>query len=237
MENSHREHKNPLVSIIIPCRNIDDYTRRCLVYCDKLEYRNFEVVLLTDWACAGLPAIKRNFGMSLSKGDFLAFIDSDAYPASDWLTRAVYYLTTFKRYTAVCGPGIIPYDAPLLEKASDLVLKFLPYNYRVTPKNPRLVAEYPTFNLIVRKKNAPQFSPYLTGEDSLFCRQLKGEILYAPDVIVYHNRRPLFKPFINQISTYGRHRGHLIRLAILGWLSVLIFYPINFIKGLFKEKL
>jgi hypothetical protein len=146
-----------------------------------------------------------------------------------------------KEVVAVCGAGILPPDASLREKATDLVLRLLPYAYRVIPRKQRVVAEYPTFNLVVKKEFIPKggFKHYLTGEDSLFCRELtkSGVIIYNPEIVVYHNRRPLFVPFIRQISTYGLHRGHLIGLAILGWLSVWLFYPANFVKGLLKRRL
>ena len=221
-----------LVSIIIPCVNIDDNTRRCLVYCDNLP-NNKEIILVTDLVCPGLPATKRNWAMGRAKGSILAFIDSDAYPAHDWLSNGLIHLSA--GFAGVCGPGICPPDAPLLEQATDLVLKCLPYGYRVTPRKQRVVAEFPTFNLIVKKDKAPQFKNYLTGEDSLFCRELQGLILYDPKILVYHHRRPLFKPYWKQISTYGWHRGHLIRLALLGWLSTWIVYGKNFIKGLTRR--
>jgi hypothetical protein len=168
--------------------------------------------------------------MKQAKGEVFAFIDSDAYPSMDWLNNAF----TFLRVSpAVCGPGILPIDSPLLEQACDLVYQWLPYSYRVVPKSQRIVAEYPTFNLIVWKDKSPTFKPYLTGEDTLFCREIKEGILYDPSILVYHSRRPLFKPFWKQVATYGQHRGHLIRLAVLGWLSVLFVYGGNFLCGFF----
>jgi glycosyltransferase involved in cell wall biosynthesis len=235
MEDSDGVNKNT-VSIIIPCRNIDEYTRRCLVYCDKLDYPNKEIMLITDWVCPGLPATKRNWAMDRAKGEVIAFIDSDAYPAIDWIESSLNYLNA--GYIGVCGPGILPNDAPLLEKAADLVLKLLPFSYRVTPKKARLVTDYPTFNLIVKKTDI-RFKPYLTGEDTLFCEEISnnGKILYSPYVVVFHNRRPLFKPYIKQITTYGKHRGYLVKLALLGLLTTAYFYTIAFIAGFFLNNL
>jgi hypothetical protein len=171
--------------------------------------------------------------MERAKGEILAFIDSDAYPSYDWLTNALVYLPLC---AGVCGPGVLPPDAPLLEQAADLTYRLMPYAYRVTPQKQRIVAEFPTFNLIVWKDKAPKFKSYLTGEDSLFCRELKGSILYDPSILVYHNRRPLFKSFAKQVSTYGYHRGILIGLAFMGILITAYCYTTNFIYGLFKRK-
>ena len=231
MENADREHQS-LVSIIIPCREIDDYTRRCIRKCESL-LENKEIIVVTDRECPGYPALKRNWAMDRAKGDIYAFIDSDAFPSSGWLYNALHFLQSFD---AVCGPGVIPNDAPIREVAADLVFRWLPYSYRVVRGKPGMVAEYPTFNLIVRKEAATPFDNYLTGEDSLFCRRIRGGIFYHPDILVYHHRRHLFKPLWKQVGTYGRHRGNFIKLALLAWISSVFTYSFNFIIGFFKRR-
>ena len=41
--------KKTLVSIIIPCKNVDDYTRECIEYCKRLDNAAFEILLLPDY--------------------------------------------------------------------------------------------------------------------------------------------------------------------------------------------
>ena len=97
--------KNPLVSIIIPCKNIDDYSRECIGYCEQLAFESYEIILLPDDSPEEIikgvkviatgsvsPGRKRNIGVANSRGEFCAFIDSDAYPRRDWLTNALQYL-------------------------------------------------------------------------------------------------------------------------------------------------
>lgn len=219
-------------SIIIPCREIEDNAKRCIKYCKWLPVDK-EIIVVPDFMCAGFPSTKRNWAMQRAKGDYYAFIDSDAYPAFDWLTNALYHL---KYHPAVCGPGVLPPDAPIHEKIADNVLRFMPYSYRVIPRKARVCAEFPTFNLIVHWDVATPFDDYLTGEDSLFCRRIKEGIYYTPDIVVFHSRRPLWRPFWKQVSTYGLHRGHFIRLALVGWLTINVTYVINFFRGFFRRK-
>lgn len=236
MEKFDRKHTHK-VSIIIPCREVDAHAKRCIQYCRLLPYReNYsrEIIIIPDSICPGFPATKRNYGMQIATGDIFAFIDSDAYPAKDWLDRAMEHL---QYHPAVCGPGVLPPDAPLHEKAADLVLQLMPYGYRVAPKKARICAEFPTFNLVVWRKAATPFENYLTGEDSLFCRKIKEGIYYSPDIIVYHSRRPLWRPFWKQVSIYGQHRGHFIRLALIGWISINFTYVLNFFRGLFMKEI
>ena len=94
----------PLVSIIIPCKEVDQYTKESIAGCKQLDYSNFEIILLPDSSIeiiAGVkviptgplsPGYKRNIGVKNAKGEFCAFIDNDAYPRSDWLANGLNYL-------------------------------------------------------------------------------------------------------------------------------------------------
>lgn len=221
-----------LVSVIIPCREVDNYVKRCVKYCEALHEKT-EILVIPDSVCPGYPAAKRNYAMKMAKGTVYAFIDSDAFPDSGWLRNALEHL---KEHDAVCGPGVLPHDAPLMEDVADMVYGFLPYSERVHPAKPRLLSEYPTFNLVVKKKVATPFDNYLTGEDTLFCRRIKSGIYYHPSILVFHHRRPAFKPLWKQVGTYGRHRGNFIKLALFAWISSVFTYTINFFIGFFKRR-
>lgn len=223
------------VSIIIPCRVIDYVTEKCVASCERTSYPYKEIIVVPDDVCLGYPATKRNWAMERAQGSVFAFIDSDTVVSYDWLHNALNYLR--KGYAAVCGPGVLAWEATIYDRAADAIYRVLPYSYRVTPRKKREVAEFPTFNLIVWKDKAVKFQPYLTGEDSLFCRALGGAILYHPSIMVYHQRRPLYRPLWRQVGTYGKHRGHFIRLALFGLISILWVYGTNFIKGFLRRKI
>ena len=222
-----------LVSVIIPTRTIDSYVERCVYYCQKLE-QDVEIIVVTDKECPGFPAAKRNWAMERAKGDIYAFIDSDAYPSQKWLKNALYWLQCFP---AVCGPGVLPPDAPWAERVADQVHKWMFCPYRVTQQVPRLVPWFPTFNLIVKKEVATKFDPYLTGEDDRFGLRIKDGIFYHPDILVYHNRRGAFRPLWKQFGTWGKTKGHFQRLALIAYFATLWTYALNFAKGFFSENI
>ena len=122
-----------LVSIIIPCKNVDDYTKECIEHCECLNYPNFETILLPDYSTEAIdgviiittgpvsPGAKRNIGVKNSSGEFCAFIDNDAYPRRDWLTNSVKLLQN-SDVAGVGGPGLTPETDDFMQKAGGYVL-------------------------------------------------------------------------------------------------------------------
>ena len=220
------------VSIIIPCRTIDIYAERCIEACERLP-EDGEILVVTDAECPGFPAGKRNWAMQRATGDVFAFIDSDAYPSQDWLKNALYWLQCFP---AVCGPGVLPPDAPFREHIADQVHKWVFCPYRVKPDKPRIVPWHPTFNLVVRREVATKFDSYLTGEDDKFCERIPGGIFYHPSILVYHNRRGAFRPLWKQFGTYARHKGAFVGMAAVAWVTTIFTYAINFMRGFWNRK-
>lgn len=204
----------PPVSIIIPCKDIDKFTKDCVNSCKQLNYEEYEIILLPDNASERMdgvrlistgpvtPGAKRNIGVSNSLGEICAFIDSDAYPRNDWLSNAVEY---FKgpQIAAVGGPGLTPEEDSFMQKASGFVLS----SHMVGNLSKRYKSEHVlesddihSCNLLMRKsilvKIGGWSEKYWPGEDTLICRAINGlgkKLIEAPDVVVYHHRRPLFR--------------------------------------------
>ena len=221
-----------LVSVIIPCRKIDADVKRCVDALNKLP-QNKEIIVVPDFMIPGLPATKRNWAMQQAKGEIYAFIDSDAYPSKQWLEKALFYLNCFQ---AVCGPGVLPPDAPYVEHIADAFHQMVFCPYRVKAKKAQIVSWFPTFNLIVKKEVASQFDNYLTGEDDKFGLAIKDGIFYHPDILVYHNRRGIFRPLWRQFGTWGRHKGAFVGMAAVAWVTTLAVYITNWAKGFITRR-
>jgi glycosyltransferase involved in cell wall biosynthesis len=96
---------NPLVSVIIPTFNRAELLKRAVNSVINQEYQNFEIIIIDDStkgnsenAVKGFPernikylkrkqresvAAKRNIGITLSKGTYIAFLDDD----DEWLPK------------------------------------------------------------------------------------------------------------------------------------------------------
>lgn len=191
---------------------------------------------------AGDPATKRNHAVNHLKKTagshpaVLAFIDSDAYPDKNWLKNAVKHLKS-KNVAAVCGPGLTPPTNTQNQKISGLVWSSFvstgPYRYRNHPSPSRFVDDYPSFNLIVKKKDFLAVNGFNTkfwpGEDTKLCldltRQLNKKILYHPSITVFHHRRPIWLPHLQQISRYGFQRGRFVKLFPQTSRRLTYFFP------------
>lgn len=201
-----------MITVIIPCRKAEE-AQLCVQKCRELSRKDIEVIVLTDdYTGKVSPATKRNIGIKKAQGEIIAFIDADAYPDKWWLNYVV------ENAGGWCGPGLIPPNSPMRERATDWILRCMPFNYRVSKKKVRYVDDYPTFNLIIPKKTFDLVGNFnentLTGEDSDLCQRITKlglKIVYIPQCIVYHKRRPLFLPFLKQVATYAIHRGNFFR--------------------------
>ncbi len=231
----------PIFSIIIPFKAPCAYLEESLPRIFELIERRFEVILLPDepMAAAGIydrpgivilptgavsPAVKRDIGAKEARGEFLAFIDDDAYPDPFWLSAALSAFREHPEAAAVGGPAVTPEDDPFWAKVSGAVFlsRFsggAPSRYLSIPPR-RFVDDWPTVNLIVRKADFEAVggfdNAYWPGEDTKFCLDLVNrtgrKILYLPELAVRHHRRPGLRKHLRQVGNYGLHRGHFARV-------------------------
>ena len=235
-----------LVSIIIPCKVVDNYTKECIDYCRHLDYPSFEIILLPDHPVQTMdgikviptgavsPGAKRNIGVKSSNGELCAFIDNDAYPRRDWLISALKLLAD-PQVGGVGGPGLTPETDGLLQKAGGYVLSsFMVGNLsrRYKTKSCFESDDIHSCNFIARKTVIEAAGgwneKYWPGEDTLMClaiKKLGKELIESSDVVVYHHRRALFRPHLKQVSRFGEHRGFFAKKFPENSAKLTYFFP------------
>lgn len=247
-------HLDALVSIIIPCRDVDDYAKECVKHCKELDYDNYEVILLPDDALKNVdgvkivptgpvtPGAKRNSGIANSHGEICAFIDSDAYPRKDWLRSVMKYFDD-PQVAAVGGPGLTPEEDSFMQRASGHVLS----SFMVGNISSRHKVEHSfesddihSCNFIARKTVLEEVGgwneKYWPGEDTLICLAIKKagkKLIEASDVVVHHHRRPLFVPHLKQVSRFGLHRGFFAKRFQGNSFKLTYFVPSLLVLSLF----
>lgn len=116
----------PLISVIIPVYNVEQYLQQCLESVIGQTYKNLEIILIDDGSTDNSPRIcddfasidnrivvihqhnaglssARNLGLDIMKGDYVSFVDSD-----DWIEKDMFstLLTTLREEgaeIAVCS--------------------------------------------------------------------------------------------------------------------------------------
>jgi GT2 family glycosyltransferase len=215
------------ISVIIPTINIDSLTIKCVsttraffpeanIYVisdlagneDKI--RNMAIIFITGPITI---SAKRNIGAIKSKDEILAFIDSDAFPSCEWLNSASRGFQEHAKIVALAGPNMSPPNEGLSELIVGKALqsRFCVLNAHLIKRkgNTQIIQHAPSCNFLIRR------SAYLDlggmdetlfgGEDLEFCNRLTkngGEILYIPEVLVFHKNRNL-KAFMKQRIAYG----------------------------------
>lgn len=233
-----------MVSIVIPFGKQSPYLDQCISHCFNQSYKNIEVILLPDGPLPAdetakfskynaklkiiptgpmLPAQKRNIGIENAKGEIVAFLDDDAYPTNSWLESALKIFAESDLIGAVCGPAVTPAEDNINQQISGLIyssyLASGVYRYRYVPDTRKEVDDYPTCNLLVKKKVLEEIggfnSHFWPGEDTKLCldivKRLNKKIIYSPEVLVYHHRRPIYRSHLKQVSAYGLHRGYFAK--------------------------
>lgn len=249
----------PLVSVVIvDYKRKNPYLTECLDHLLKQTFRNFEALLLTDYPVALRypklrkkyyghyvgPAVKRDDGAKLARGKIVAFIDDDAYPREDWLENIIKNFSD-EKVAAVGGPGVTPPNVALDEALSGWV-SASPLgggwyiSFRFLPGTKKDIDDYPSMNLTVRKADFLAVggfdSNYWPGEDTKLClditQRLKKRIVYDPNVVVFHHRRPLLVPHLRQHGNFGIHRGNFARILPETSLRFVYFAPSLMVLGL-----
>ncbi len=207
-----------------------------------LETPGLVTILPTGKELTG-PGEKRDLAIEKAGGEICAFIDDDAYPRPDWLRNAIAYFDD-PGVGAVGGPGITPPEDGLLEQASGAVyaspLGSGQALYRFVPRKGREVDDYPAYNLFARTETLRDIggfaSGFYGGEDTKLCIEIVNtgkKILYRPDVVVFHHRRPLLFGHLKQISNVGVHRGYFAKMYPETSWRLFYFLPSIVVVALF----
>lgn len=115
---------NPYVSVVIPVYNDPERLKMCLEALENQTYptRCYEVIVVDNGSDESIEGIvnqfgqavatyesrigsyaARNKGISLAKGDIIAFTDADCIPASDWIEKGVASLVSVSNCGLVAG--------------------------------------------------------------------------------------------------------------------------------------
>lgn len=135
------------ISVVIPCYNCEKYIKRCINSVIAQTFKNFEVVLINDGSTDETETVclffaeqhdnvhyypqenhgvsfSRKRGVTLARGRYIAFVDSDDYLENDYL-ETLYSAIKVNKCEMICCNSLdeADTDARYFIKQDELVLK------------------------------------------------------------------------------------------------------------------
>lgn len=119
-------NNQPLVSVIVPIYNVQDYLEKCFDSIKTSSYKNIEIILVDDGATDSCPEIcdrlketddrvkvvhkkngglssARNAGFEAASGEYICFIDSDDYIKHDMIEKLLKKALEYNADVVQCG--------------------------------------------------------------------------------------------------------------------------------------
>lgn len=215
----------PFISVVVCSYNGSRTIRDTLEGLQKLDYPNFEVIVVNDGSKDNLAEIvkeypvklittpnrglsnARNTGLYLAQGEIVAYIDDDAYPDPHWLH---YLAHAYRNSTHACigGPNLAPDDdGPIATCVANA-----PGGPVHVLLSDEIAEHVPGCNLSVRRDALMEiggFDPIFrsAGDDVDVCWRIQEAgytIGFHPAALVWHHRRNSISNYWKQQIGYGK---------------------------------
>jgi len=262
----------PIFAIIVPFKDLNEYVFECIEGCLGQSLQDFELILLPDNAIdkqqiakrfgkqamqkiriiptgsklpPSAPSAKRNIGIENTKAEFLAFIDSDAYPQPQWLESALPLLRDPK-VGAVGGPNLVPKNVGLGEEIAikSMHLTSTWEGVQATGQNYKgfeVRKEFASSNILSKRKLLLEIGKFdvdfPTGEDMKLCAKIRENgklILFNRETAVHHHNRTSLGKHLIRIKDFARGKIRVLKemkefrilnIAIIAFLFYAILAP------------
>jgi GT2 family glycosyltransferase len=222
----------PRVSVVCCSYNGEATIRDTLEGLAKLDYPDYEVIVVDDGSTDATAAIARgygaqvistpnqglsaarNLGLRAASGSIVAYIDDDAYPDPSWLS---FLVRRFREggYCGVGGPNLLPpEDGPVAECVGNA-----PGGPCHVLLSDREAEHIPGCNMAFEKawlERVGGFDPVFraAGDDVDLCWRLQdagGRLGFHPAAVVWHHRRGSLRRYWKQQVGYGKAEALLAR--------------------------
>lgn len=225
--------QTPKVSVVVASYNGARTLRACLDSLEKLNYADYEIILVDDGSTdatmqiasvhkkvryihqphQGL-SVARNTGIAAATGEIIAFTDSDCRADEDWLYYLVGGLLNSK-FAGIGGHNFLPPEDSLVAAA----VQVSPGGPAHVMLNDRTAEHIPGCNMAFYKwalLEIGNFDPIYqrAGDDVDVCWRLQQrgyKLGFSPAGFVWHYRRSTVRGYLNQQRGYGEAEALLVR--------------------------
>jgi GT2 family glycosyltransferase len=205
---------------------------RCLAEIERLDYPDYEVIVVDDGSTDGTTAIAerhacwlistenrglasaRNTALHAANGEIVAYLDDDAHPDPHWLRHLVAAIDR-DGYAGVGGPNVPPADDGAVARC----VAEAPGGPIHVLLSDREAEHLPGCNMAFRRESLervggfdPQFR--VAGDDVDICWRLRDaghRLGFSPSAVVWHARRASVRAYLRQQRGYGAAEALLER--------------------------
>lgn len=227
-----RDVEWPRISVVVCAYNAGSTIRECLDALIRVDYPNFEAIVVNDGStdatgkiAADFPVTlvttenrglsnARNTGLEFATGEIVAYLDSDAFPDPQWLKYLAWAFMD-SDYAGIGGPNLAP---PGLGLGADC-FDNAPGGPAHVLVDDREAEHIPGCNMAFRRRRLLAiggFDPALriAGDDVDVCWRLQErgwKLGFSPAAVVWHHRRTTLRSYWKQQRGYGRAEALLER--------------------------
>ena len=225
--------RTPMVSVVVACYNGARTLHACLHSLERLNYPNYEVILVDDGSTDTTPqianqfktirvcrqenlglSVARNTGIAAARGEIVAFTDADCRADEDWLRYLIGDLLHSK-FAAIGGHNFLPPE----DSAIAAAVMSSPGGPAHVMLTDRLAEHIPGCNMAFYKwalEEIGGFDPIFrqAGDDVDVCWRLQQNghrIGFSPAGFVWHYRRSTVADYLSQQRGYGAAEALLVR--------------------------
>ncbi|HKI72248.1 MAG TPA: glycosyltransferase, partial [Verrucomicrobiae bacterium] len=223
----------PKVSVVVASYNGDRTLKACLESLARLNYPDYEVILVDDGSTDSTSEIAKEFplvrslrqdhhglsvardtGIAAATGEIVAFTDSDCRADEDWLYYLVDDLLSGE-FVGMGGHNFLPPDDSFVA-AAVMVSPGGPAHVMLTDREAEHV---PGCNMVFYKwalEEIGGFDPVFrtAGDDVDVCWRLQergGKLGFSHAGFVWHYRRSTVRAYLKQQAGYGEAEALLMR--------------------------
>lgn len=213
------------ISVVVCSYNGSRTIGECCEWLTRLNYRDYEVIVVDDGSndntaeiaekfgfrvirCKNNDGLSnaRNVGLAAATGEIVAYIDDDAFPDVDWL---LFLAAAFDDPDCVAAGG--PNVAAPNDSRFARFVNYAPGNPTHCLITDTEAEQLPGCNLAIRRTALQAVGGFdaqfhVAGDDVDVClrlRQRGGTLTFCPGAMVWHHRRGNLRAYLEQQAGYG----------------------------------